>query len=198
MWKRGEKDVSTFRSVRTNVRGRRYVGLSDISGRYGRVEGRDVSRYSTIPADPDRVEGREMSRPFQYFHPVWTKSVFQFEVVYSYFILSTIENMSSMLRIILLILVVSVLTVMSTRISCPIRNKNIKLGLVRPQECTKLSASWTGSWQQCGAKCTRNRVCKVWTFKSGRCNMYSNAKRTCGLTRSKGAGYTAGFSGCQA
>merc|ERR1712096_564091 len=81
---------------------------------------------------------------------------------------------------------------------CPIRNKNVKKGLVRPAECRALKGSWVGSWQQCGALCTRSRDCNAWTFKSQWCQPYKNAQRKCGFVSAKGAGYTAGYSGCEA
>merc|ERR1712066_769509 len=80
---------------------------------------------------------------------------------------------------------------------CPLRNRTIKTGIVLPSECVQLQGKWVRSWQSCGAMCTRNRACKAWTYKGGRCNLYKNGKKTCGFVSTGGVGTIAGYSGCQ-
>merc|ERR1719369_1013251 len=80
---------------------------------------------------------------------------------------------------------------------CPLRNRTIKTGIVLPSECVQLQGKWVRSWQSCGSLCTRNRACKAWTYKGGRCNLYKNGKKTCGFVTSRGVGTIAEYSGCQ-
>merc|ERR1712112_51130 len=83
--------------------------------------------------------------------------------------------------------------------NCPIRGKTTKKGLVRPQQCDELKGKsrWVTSWQRCGAECTKNRYCMVWTYRSGFCQLYRNAKARCGITQYD-YGAISGYSGCQA
>merc|ERR1712018_867473 len=107
--------------------------------------------------------------------------------------------MISMRLTVLLVVLVSFIYV-EARLSnrgCPIRNKTIKTGIVRPSECVKLQGKWVRSWQSCGALCTRTRACKAWTFKSGFCTLYKNGQKPCGFVEHGGRGTIAGYSGCQ-